>query len=154
MIIHSLSSWMGDRYTQRLLEQSSNQVHSIVSVQPLSCTALSSVKQKEILQTFWKIMFRKEKERHLVQQLNLEWKTRTDIKSRNTKQINQNLFQQTTEKSSNITITTMYFDPHEICPWARFLNIFKYLHRAEITKNEVSKNILQDLIFNYITLRM
>lgn len=71
MIIPSPSSWLGDRCTQLLSKWSSNQVHRVVSVQPLSCTDLHTAKQKEVLCTFSKTMISREKET-LVQHLTQE----------------------------------------------------------------------------------
>lgn len=91
MIIPSPSRWMGDRCTQHLSKRSSYEVHRVVSVQPLSCTALHTAKQKEILCNFPKTMITREKERHLVQQLTQERKNRSNLKSNSTKQINHKL---------------------------------------------------------------
>lgn len=94
MIILPPSSWMGDRYTQHLSKWSSNQVHRAVSVQPFSCTALHTAKQKEILCTFPKTIVEKRGTPSAAAnsgKKNKQNKTRSNIKSNNTKQINLKL---------------------------------------------------------------
>lgn len=40
------------------------------------------------------------------------------------------------EKHSNLAFTNLYFDPLEVTV---VLKVFRYLHKAEITKNELSE---------------